>query len=135
MGCVGHIESDEALGELVARCAISSALHDSRFRPVKPEEISELKIEISVLYPPKRIVPEAVEIGQHGLIVAHGGARGLLLPQVASERNWSRERFLDETCLKAGLLASAWREQGTEIYAFTADVFSEEEGSESPAVQ
>ncbi len=44
MGCVGRIEADEPLGEVVVRCAIASALHDSRFRPVRPEDIPQLNI-------------------------------------------------------------------------------------------
>jgi AmmeMemoRadiSam system protein A len=127
MGCIGHIEADEPLGEVVVRCAIASALHDSRFRPVRPEEISQLKIEISVLTPPERIAPESIEIGRHGLVVERGGMRGLLLPQVAAERNWTRERFLEETCLKAGLPAGVWKDSETHIYAFLAEAFGEDE--------
>ena len=52
-------------------------------------------------------------------------SRGLLLPQVAVERNWSAERFLEEGCRKAGLPLDAWRDPETKLYAFTADVFSE----------
>jgi hypothetical protein len=131
MGCVGHIEADEPLGEVVVRCAIASALHDSRFRPVRPEDIPQLNIEISVLSPPERIAPEAIEVGRHGIIVARGRIRGLLLPQVATERNWNRDRFLEETCLKAGFSARAWKDEDIEIYAFTAEVFSEEQGADA----
>ena len=134
MGCIGHIEPDEALGEVVLRCAIASALHDSRFRAVRPEEIPELQIEISVLSKLERISPEAIEIGRHGLVVERGGIRGLLLPQVAAERNWTRERFLAETCLKAGFPADAWKDPETRVYAFLAEAFSEgEDASASPA--
>ena len=35
--------------------------------------------------------------------------RGLLLPQVAVEHNFTVEEFLTETCRKAGLPADAWR--------------------------
>lgn len=126
MGCVGHIEPDEPLGDVVVRCAIASALHDSRFQPVRPEEITELTIEISVLTAPERISPESIEIGQHGLIVERGRIKGLLLPQVAAERNWTRERFLEETCLKAGFPADAWKDSQTHVYAFRAEVFGED---------
>jgi AmmeMemoRadiSam system protein A len=127
MGCVGHIEADEPLGDVVVRCAIASALHDSRFRPVSLEDVPRLTIEISVLAPPERIAPESIEVGRHGLIVERGGVRGLLLPQVAAERNWPRERFLEETCLKAGIPADAWKDSQTHIYAFSAEAFSEDE--------
>ena len=126
MGCVGQIEPVQPLGEVVARCAIASARHDTRFRPLRPDEVSRVKIEISVLTPPQRIAPESIEIGRDGLVVERGGARGLLLPQVATEHNWTRERFLAETCHKAGLPPDAWKDKETRIYAFSAEVFGEE---------
>jgi hypothetical protein len=58
------------------------------------------------------------------LLISRGFQRGLLLPQVAVEWKWDRERFLAETCLKAGLPPDAWK-QGATLQAFTAQVFSE----------
>ncbi|HEC34941.1 MAG TPA: AMMECR1 domain-containing protein, partial [Anaerolineae bacterium] len=51
--------------------------------------------------------------------------QGLLLPQVPVEQGWDREEFLENLCLKAGLLPDCWREEAA-LYAFTAVVFSEE---------
>jgi AMMECR1 domain-containing protein len=48
-----------------------------------------------------------------------------LLPQVATERKWSGQRLLEETCVKAGLPRDAWRDPETEVFGFTAEVFSE----------
>ena len=53
------------------------------------------------------------------------GASGLLLPQVASEQRWGPEAFLAAVCRKAGLAPDAWREPGTEVFTFQADVFAE----------
>jgi len=124
-GCVGQVENPDALGDVVARSAINAALNDDRFRPVTADEIGELEIEISVLTAPKRIAPQEIVAGRHGLLVAQGAFRGLLLPQVASERNWTASRFLEETCVKAGLARDAWREPATQIFAFTAEIYSE----------
>jgi len=54
-----------------------------------------------------------------------GNNQGLLLPQVAAEYMWSREEFLKQTCLKAGLPSNAWQDKGTKIYSFSAQIFSE----------
>jgi AMMECR1 domain-containing protein len=48
---------------------------------------------------------------------------GLLLPQVATEYGWDRKTFLEYTCLKAGLPKDAWKDEGTIIYVFSAEVF------------
>lgn len=124
-GCIGQVEAIEPLVAAVARCAVAAAVEDPRFDPVGPEEVPDLEIEISVLSPHHPIRPEEIEVGTHGLIVTQAWLRGLLLPQVAVEYRWSRERFLEETCRKAGLDGDAWKESDTQIEAFTAEVFSE----------
>ena len=124
-GCVGQVENPGPLVEVVARSAINAALYDSRFPPVSAAEVASLEIEISVLTVPERILPETIVASRHGLIVARGSCRGLLLPQVATERNWSPQRLLEETCIKAGLARDAWRDSATAVFGFTAEVFSE----------
>jgi AmmeMemoRadiSam system protein A len=124
-GCVGQVESPDPLAETVARAAINAALHDSRFPAVEASEVSSLEIEISVLGRPEPITPEEILLGRHGLLIVKGEHRGLLLPQVASERRWSSQRFLEETCVKADLPRDAWREPSTRIFAFAAEVFSD----------
>jgi AmmeMemoRadiSam system protein A len=124
-GCVGQVENPGPLAGVVARSAINAALYDTRFPPVIAEEIAALDIEISVLTAPERILPEAIVVGLHGLIVARESFRGLLLPQVATERKWTSQRLLEETCVKAGLARHAWRDPATQVFGFTAEVFSE----------
>jgi AmmeMemoRadiSam system protein A len=124
-GCVGYVEPVLPLGEAVARAAAAAAFEDDRFAPLSATELPLLTIDVSVLERPRPLRPEDVEVGRHGLIVAAHGRRGLLLPQVPVEHHWDRETFLDHTCRKAGLPKDAWREQGTELLAFTAEVFGE----------
>jgi AmmeMemoRadiSam system protein A len=124
-GCVGQVEASDPLGDAVARAAINAALHDSRFPAVEADEVTSLEIEISVLSPPEPIAPETILPGRHGLLIMKDEYRGLLLPQVAAGRRWSSQRFLEETCIKAGLPRDAWRDPATRILGFTAEVFSD----------
>jgi AmmeMemoRadiSam system protein A len=124
-GCIGYTEAVAPLYRVVQECAVAAATEDPRFPPVSPGELPSLRIEISVLTPLFPILPEEVEVGRHGLMVAQGRMRGLLLPQVPVEQGWDRETFLDQACVKAGLPASAWR-RGATLRAFTAEVFGEE---------
>ncbi len=124
-GCIGVVETIEPLREAIARCAASAALNDPRFSPVRPDELRDLQIEISLLSTLEPILPPDIEIGKHGLLISQGTKRGLLLPQVAVEHKLSREQFLIETCRKAGLNANAWQEPETRIYGFSCEVFSE----------
>lgn len=130
-GCIGHVQTSAPLYQTVQECAVAAALTDPRFRPVTPDETPLLHLEISILSMPEQMAPDQIVIGEHGLIVSRGSRRGLLLPQVPVTWNWDREQFLEQTCLKAGLPADAWK-QSARIEAFTAEVFEEPPG---PAVQ
>jgi AmmeMemoRadiSam system protein A len=126
-GCVGQPFALDPLAETVARCAVLAATSDERFSPIVAAELADLEIEISVLSVPESITPEQIEIGIHGLHVHRGRSRGLLLPQVATQHGWRRERFLAETCEKAGLPPDAWKSPDTILCGFTAEVFCEAE--------
>jgi len=126
-GCIGQIGTKQSTAEVVAYSARAAALEDPRFDPVRSEELRDIEIELSVLSVPERIDPRQIEAGKHGLIVSRGWQRGVLLPQVAVEQRWESIRFLEETCVKAGLEREAWKQSETVILAFTADVFSESE--------
>lgn len=126
-GCIGHMIGDGPLGELIIELAVKAGTEDPRFQAVTEDELGNLKYEISILSPMKRTDAEAVTPGVHGLYIKRGRASGVLLPQVAVEWKWDREQFLEHTCGKAGLPEGAWREAETEIYTFTAQIFSEDE--------
>jgi AmmeMemoRadiSam system protein A len=124
-GCVGQLPGRDSLAAVVAHCARAAALEDSRFELVISAELSEIDIEVSVLSALEDVTLEAIVAGKHGLVVSQGRQRGVLLPQVATQFNWQPRRFLEETCVKAGLERYAWKDSATRVQAFTADVFSE----------
>ncbi len=124
-GCKGGLEPSRPLAEAVRDCAVTAAAHDSRFPPVRAQELPDLDIEISVLAPLRRIgSAEDIDISKHGVVVRSGGRSGVFLPQVAAKTGWSRDELLSHLCEeKAGLPADAW-EHGAALYVFTAQTFS-----------
>lgn len=123
-GCIGTFSESKALYANVKNMAVSAAFSDKRFRPIKKEEMPELRIEISVLTPRKRIYdPDEVEIGKHGIFMVSGMSKGTLLPQVAVKNKWNSLEFL-EYCAKykTGLHKSGWKD--AELYTYEAIVFS-----------
>jgi AmmeMemoRadiSam system protein A len=126
-GCIGNVHPAGPLYRSVAECAIAAAVADSRFMPLMAGELANVDFEISVLSAPQQVrdILE-IEIGKHGLLISKKEARGLLLPQVAATYGWDRERFLCETCVKAGLKPDAWKEDAT-IESFNALVFDEKQ--------
>lgn len=133
-GCIGYTIAMQPLAETVRDVAAFAALRDPRFRPVTTSELEHLSYEVSVLSPLRRVADiNQINIGEHGLVIVKGGKRGLLLPQVATEQHWDRNTLLDQTAMKAGLPAKAWRDKDADVFMFTAVVFGDSEVSRHPA--
>lgn len=124
-GCVGYVLPLTPLYRVVAECAVSAAVEDTRFRPLKLADLADTEIELSILSGLDEIKsPSEVEVGMHGLLISHESYRGLLLPKVAVDHGWTPEEFLEQTCRKAGLPLMVWK-RGARIERFTAMVFRE----------
>ena len=124
-GCIGYIQPVKPLYIAVGEMAVSAGTGDPRFSPVGENELSDITIEISVLSPMKQIKDvEEIEVGRDGIYIVKDYYSGVLLPQVATEHDWDGERFIEETCLKAGLPPDAW-EKGAQVYTFSAEIFGE----------
>ena len=124
-GCIGYPLPHKPLLETIIDCAIAAASQDFRFASIKKEELSRLKIEISVLTLPRKVKDVSeIKIGEHGIILSKGPHKGLLLPQVPVEWDWDLETYLNHGCLKAGLAENEWK-KGATIEIFSAQVFSE----------
>ena len=125
-GCIGYTSAEKSLYLTVRDTATLAALRDHRFQPVSASELPQLEYEISVLSPLRRVLDiRQIKVGQYGLLMKNGSYEGLLLPQVPVEEKWDRQRFLDETCAKAGMQRGCWKDENTDIFVFTAVVFGE----------
>lgn len=130
-GCIGRPYPDQTGFEAIRESAIGAATDDPRFRPVERRELSDITVEVSVLGTPEPIpldgdsVEQHVRVGRDGLLVSGARRSGLLLPQVAMERDWTASTFLAQTCRKAGLPEDCWREDDVSVERFTAEVFVE----------
>ena len=132
-GCIGYAEPIKPLITAVMDCAVHAATQDPRFPPVTEAELNTLKIEITVLTQPTLIevkheasYTHEIIIGKDGLIVEQGRSKGLLLPQVAWDWNWNEKQFLEHTCKKAGLPATAYKDlEKTKKYKFQGQIFKE----------
>lgn len=125
-GCIGYIEPVKSLHQTVAEMAVSAGTSDPRFYPVQENELTDIRIEISVLTPLKEVYGvEDIQVGRDGIYMVKEFHSGVLLPQVAVEHGWDSQTFLEQTCLKAGLSTDAWQ-KGAKIYTFGAEIFGEE---------
>jgi AmmeMemoRadiSam system protein B/AmmeMemoRadiSam system protein A len=123
--CGGLLEPPVTLGKALQDAAYRTAVDDARFPPVSPTEFVHLQMEVWVLYNPLPMTArgeeriKAVTVGgKHGLVIARGQSRGLLLPGVAVDHNWDAKRFLEQVCVKAGLHPSVWKDDDTSLMTF-----------------
>jgi uncharacterized protein (TIGR00296 family) len=132
-GCIGYPLSEQPLFSALENAAISAAIEDPRFPPIKYKELDLITFEVTILSSPKKIVvsrPEEylskIKVGRDGLIIKNEFNSGLLLPQVPIEYGWTVQEFLEHTCEKAGLPKNYWKNSETEIQKFEGIIFKEE---------
>lgn len=130
-GCIGTVEAHAPLAHDVQQNAVSSALRDPRFPPVKPEELDGLQIELSFLTPPRRLdfngpddLLSKIRPGVDGIIIEKDWHRATLLPSVW-EKIPDPVQFLTTLCYKAGLPEDAWRRPGLTVLVYHAEKVKE----------
>ncbi len=122
-GCIGMILSDKPVVETVREMAVSAALHDPRFTPVREDELPAIDLEVSVLTEPTPVGgPEEIVAGWDGVILRKRGRSAVFLPQVATEQKWDVPTMLMHLSMKAGLDPDAWR-SGASFQTFRAQIF------------
>ena len=128
-GCIGYIEAIFPLREAIVEASVSAAFKDSRFPPLREDELHKVILEISVLSKPELIKGDPlkeIEPQRHGVILKQGIYSGVFLPQV-----WEQipdvEAFLENLCFKAGVFdPQAWKDKRCRLYKFTVEAFVEE---------
>lgn len=121
-GCIGTIEaSKDTLAEEIIANAISAATNDPRFEPVEPEEVSNLRYSVDVLFPPEETVMEDLDPSIYGVIVEgkSGERRGLLLPDIPGIDN--AEQQVEIAARKAGIRP----DEPIKIYRFRVERYRE----------
>lgn len=102
-GCIGTFEpTKKNIAEEIINNALSAALDDPRFDPVKRDEMSGLEIGVDVLSAPEKVHDTGqLDPKKYGLIVANEhGRRGLLLPDIGVA---TVEEQIDICCDKDGI--------------------------------
>lgn len=126
-GCLGEIEPEDALIEVVVRCARNTARSDYRFAPINAVELDRVGFKISVLSPPQPLQPgQEIRIGTHGLIARHLGQSGLLLPDVPVEYGWDTPTFFKQLWRKAGIDPQVAISE-VSLWTFTSEIIPSED--------
>jgi AmmeMemoRadiSam system protein B/AmmeMemoRadiSam system protein A len=136
-GCIGHVFPQEPLVHAVIGNATSAALRDPRFRPVAPEELDRIDLEVSVLTVPEPLEfrsPEELlaklRAGIDGVVLQKGPRQSTYLPQVW-EQIPDKESFLGELSLKAGLDRQAWKGPDAKVLVYQVEAFGQKSHAQS----
>ncbi|EDV21980.1 uncharacterized protein TRIADDRAFT_50735 [Trichoplax adhaerens] len=110
-GCIGTFSSCN-LHSGLRDYALNSAIKDSRFAPIRKEEITDLSCTVSLL----TNFEEAAdyldwEVGIHGIRIEFKNEKGhhrsaTYLPEVAKEQEWTKIQTIDSLLRKGGYRAN-----------------------------
>lgn len=130
-GCVGHLQATMNLPRCILENTVSAASRDRRFSPVTPDEVKDLRLEISVLSDPvvfehksKEELLRKLRPYQDGVILTVNSKTAVFLPQVW-EMIPQKEIFLTELCKKGEMLPDCWQEPGTQVSLFHVSLIRE----------
>jgi hypothetical protein len=133
-GCIGHLTAIEPLHEAVIENARNAALRDPRFPAVKPDEVDNIKIEISVLTEPQPLpfsspddLLSKLHPNEDGVLLRIGPRTSTFLPQVWAQIP-DKVQFLNHLAQKAGCEPSEWRGKDTQVSIYHVECFEEGEG-------
>ena len=108
-GCIGSLIAHRPLYEDIISNAKSSALNDSRFKPLTKEEFKDINIEVSLLSKPIKVkykdindLKLKIRPNTDGVILEFDNHRATYLPSVWEQLS-SFEQFFSYLCKKANL--------------------------------
>lgn len=130
-GCIGTLEAYQPLALDIQEHAVAAALEDPRFPRVLPEELQEIKIEVSVLSPkvplsysgPNDLL-QKLQPGVDGVVLQDGYRRATYLPQVW-EQLPDPKQFLSHLCRKMGAPADLWHQKELSVSIYHVQEFHE----------
>lgn len=122
-GCIGNLTLLSSIYKGVIENTLNAAFKDPRFCPLKKSDLKNIKIEISILTPLKKVSKNEIVKNKHGVFLKYGNYSATFLPQVWKHFN-SKEDFLFNLALKAGIPPNFIDNPKTEFFVYEAIVFS-----------
>ena len=109
-GCLAWYKNSGDMNLFAAFCA-AQALRDPRYEPVRPEEAADTLVELVIFGKWEDMADSGDFIpGCHNLWLADGLNNTILQASLVPQRHYTKQRFLETICVKAGLDKNAWKE-------------------------
>jgi uncharacterized protein len=130
-GCIGALEAHQPLADDVREHAVAAALDDPRFPPVREDELSMIRVEVSRLTRPLPLeyrdaddLLSKLKPYVDGVILRDGLRSATFLPQVW-EKIPAPADFLDNLCYKMGTDHGYWRRKHLDVLVYQVELFHE----------
>lgn len=131
-GSSGSLLPSEAVAFAAAQNAYAAALEDKNFTPISKDELSQIKISLSLLTGFERIsykneadLLKKIQVGSDGLVIRDGNRQGVFLPS-----EWKKypkpQEFLNNLKIKTGMSPAYWSNR-IKVYRFKAVEISKDE--------
>ena len=125
-GCMGTLSQNIPLYKSVQHMTKQAALYDSRFKPIRGEDLDSVQLSISVLTPLVQIPSfNDIELGRDGIVFKQGACSAVFLPKVPFDQGWSLQTTLSALAQKAGLDKHAYYHPDTTFEVFQSIDFAE----------
>ncbi|MBD3798342.1 MAG: AmmeMemoRadiSam system protein A [Epsilonproteobacteria bacterium] len=129
-GCIGSLVAHRSLIDDLISNARSAAFRDPRFKPLAPEEIDQIRVEVSLLTPPQKVEYTSIDELRtlirpqvDGVILRLGNHQATFLPQVWEDLD-DFDEFFAHLGHKAGLGSDPLSYE-PEIYTYQVEKFKE----------
>ena len=119
-GCLGTFSQELPIALGLKKYAVMSAVSDKRFSPISAEELSSLKVQISLLHSFTRAKSwDDWDLGTHGITIqfevphksksskSPKSYNATYLPEVARQQRWNKLTTIDHLVAKAGYNGTA----------------------------
>lgn len=124
-GCIGTLEPQHPdVFDETGYNAVSAATRDPRFSPVVFEELSELRIDVTVLFPLEWVANSAkLDPQKYGVVVrGAGGRKGVLLPDLSGVDDVATQLRI------ARQKGNIGEHEAVDLFRFLAERFTESMG-------
>jgi len=115
-GCLSWYKNSGDIMLFAEYCA-AEALMDSRYETVSPDEAENTLLELTIFGEWEDMSnPQEFISGYHNLWLVDGVENTILQASLVPQRQYTKEEFLENICVKAGLDKDAWRENKNLIW-------------------
>jgi uncharacterized protein (TIGR00296 family) len=125
-GCMGVVETQLPVYQVVYDMAQQAACHDARFYPLRHKDLESTIISLSVMTHICTVEDYEKIHPRQGVILQYLDKKAIYLPRSITKEPWSYESIFTDLSKQITRRADVWKKPESEIFTFESLVFQEE---------